>query len=341
MKDSSATASLEETYLQISSNILESFPKFRPPVDLYVFDPVLSQVRKYHKAEARLGTDGQARVAGFAEDGRLFLLRDDYQVYARHLSKRLGLMLVEEGFSEIEVAEIFFLAFCDRMNMFFEQPQAAILDALTKDIAVLAEYIWIDPARVSFLTRTLDKKYSLAVHSTNTMFIGLALHIHAAGHGVEKKGLTRIALGLILHDLGMTKVPVFIRDKKQFLLRRDRESIENHIDAGLRMLQRLNVTDPVILECVRQHHERSDGSGYPDRRFDKNISMVGKVCAVADSFSAMIGVRPYRSAKDVSEAAQALARDRKKYEPTLIKLLAEVLVEGGWMPPEGLVPSQE
>jgi len=331
MTDFSANESFEETYLQISPNILESFPKFRPPVDLYVFDPGVAQVKKYHKAEVRLGTDGQSEVAEFAAESRLFLLRDDYRVYAKHLSKRLGLLLVEEGFSPVEVAEIFFLAFRDRMELFFEQPQGKALELLVKDVSILAEYLWIDPGRVEFLTQTLDKEYSLAVHSTNTMFIGLTLHVHAAGRAVEKEGLTRVALGLLLHDLGMTQVPRFIRDKQQFLVRRDRESIENHIDAGLKMLQRLKISDPVVLECMRQHHERNDGSGYPDRRFGKDISMAGKLCAVADSFSAMIGVRPYRSSKDVTEAALVLLKDNKKYEPTLIKLLGEALAEGGWM----------
>lgn len=331
MMDFSATDSFEETYLQISPTILDSFPKFRPPVDLYVFDSTVEQVKKFHKAEARLGTDRQAEVSIIAAEGRLFLLRDDYRVYARHLSKRLGLLLVEDGFSPVEVAEIFFLAFRDRMEQFFEQPQKGMLELLIKDISVLAEYLWIDPSRVEFLTQTLDKEYSLAVHSTNSMFIGLTLHVHAAGRAVEKDGLTRVALGLLLHDLGMTQVPRFIRDKQQFLVRRDRESIENHIDAGLKMLQRLKVTDPVVLECMRQHHERNDGSGYPDRRFGKDISMAGKLCAVADSFSAMIGIRPYRSSKDVAEAAIALVKDKAKYEPTLIKLLGESLAEGGWM----------
>nr|WP_321258969.1 HD domain-containing phosphohydrolase [uncultured Pseudodesulfovibrio sp.] len=331
MTDFLATDTFEETYLQISSTILESFPKFRPPVDLYVFDPSVEQIKKFHRAEARLATDGQAEAALIATEGRLFLLRDDYRIYASHLSKRLGLLLVEEGFSPVEVAEIFFLAFRDRMEQFFEQPQKGMLELLVKDISVLAEYLWIDPSRVEFLTQTLDKEYSLAVHSTNSMFIGLTLHVHAAGRAVEKDGLARVALGLLLHDLGMTQVPRFIRDKQQFLVRRDRESIENHIDAGLKMLQRLKIADPIVLECMRQHHERNDGSGYPDRRFGKDISMAGKLCAVADSFSAMIGVRPYRSSKDVAEAAIALIKDKKKYEPTLIKLLGEALAEGGWM----------
>lgn len=319
--------SLNETYLQISPNILASFPRFRPPVDLYAHDPKLARIARYHKAGERLSTEGQAEVARFAEEGLLFLLRDDYRVYAEHLSKRLGLLLVEEGFTPQEVAEIFFLAFRDRMEEFLAQPREDSFEALRKDASILAEYLWIDPARVEFLTHTMDREYSLAVHSTNTMLVGLALYLRLTGGRVEKDALVSLILAFLLHDMGMAMVPKFIRDKEQYLVRRDRESLERHIEAGRNMLRRLKVADPVVLECMEQHHERLDGTGYPDRRFVKGISEVGKICAVADSFSAMIGDRPHRSGLDAVEAAETLAGDVRRYDSTLTALLAEVMRE--------------
>lgn len=319
---------LSEVYLQISPNILESFPKFRPPVDLYVFDSGLSQVRKYHKAEERLATDKQAAVAGKARDGMLFLLRDDYRVYAQHLSRKLGLVLVEDDLKAQEVSEIFFLAFRERMEAFLAQPKAEPLRALVKDLAILTEYLWADPCRVEFLTKTLHKDYDLAVHSVNTMFIGLGLFTMASGGKLERATLVSLALGLILHDLGMTNVPKFITDKTQYLIRRDRDSIEKHIEAGLKMLKRLEVGDATILACVSQHHERLDGSGYPERRMGEKISMAGRLCAVADSFSAIIGDRPYHTPKVFHEAAATLRAEKKKYEPALTALLVQLLEEG-------------
>ena len=320
--------SLSQTYLQISPNILASFPKFRPPVDLYVFDPALSRTRHYLKGGERLSREGQAEVAGFAEEGRLYLLREDYRIYAEHLSKRLGLLLVEEDFTPQEVAEIFFIALRDRMEDFLDQPREEALDALSKDVSILAEYIWIDPGRAAFLTHTLDREYSLAVHSVNTMLVGLALYLRLSGGRIEKTGLISVALGLLLHDVGMSMVPRFIRDKERYLVRRDRESLERHIEAGRSMLRRLNVQDPIILECMEQHHERLDGSGYPERRFEGKISTVGKICAVADSFSAIVGDRPYRTARDMPEAVRLLTGDGKRYDPALTALLAEIMEDG-------------
>ncbi|WP_243543896.1 HD-GYP domain-containing protein [Pseudodesulfovibrio tunisiensis] len=328
MTDFSPDTSLSQVYLQISANILESFPRFRPPVDLYVFKPDLNRVDRLHRAGKRLGIEAQARVAGFAREGLLFLLRDDYQVYAEHLSRKLGLVLVEDGLDAREVAEIFFLAFRERMEAFLDQPREEPLRLLERDLSILAEYLWVNPCRVEFLTRSLNKEYGLAVHSVNTMFIGLALYGLMSAGNAGRMELVRIGLGLILHDLGMTAVPRFITDKTSYLVRRDRESIEKHIDAGLGRLQRLNVSDEVVLQCVTQHHERLDGSGYPDRLRGTEIGGAGRLCAVADSFSAMIGDRPYRDGRVVHEAAAKLAAEGGRYDQGMVAALVRLLEQG-------------
>lgn len=321
--------SLAETYLQISPNILESFPKFRPPVDLYVFDEDTAQTKKYHKAEERLAKDRQAEVAGFAAESLLFLLREDYRIYARHLSKKLGLILTEDDFTPHEVAEIFFIAFRDRVEEFLGNPTEGPYKALTKDVSILAEYVWADPGRVEYLTGTIHKEYSLPTHSVNTLFVGLALFIQVTKGKFKQADLIEVALGLLLHDLGMIQVPKFVLERAGFLVQRDRTSIENHIEAGEAMMVRLRIQSSIILDCMRQHHERLDGSGYPNRRFKKDISLIGKICAVADSFCAMVCERPHRDPKPIPAAVAALVKAPDKYELVLTKMLAVLVIQGG------------
>jgi HD-GYP domain-containing protein (c-di-GMP phosphodiesterase class II) len=232
---------------------------------------------------------------------------------------------VEDGLNAQEVAEIFFVAFRDRMEQFLDQPQKENLTSLVNDIAILAEYLWADPCRVAFLTKTLQKEYSLAVHSVNTMFIGLAIHVMASGGSLERESVVSLALGLLVHDLGMANVPIFIRDKKQYLVRRDRESIEKHLAAGLGKIKRLQIHESVVTDCMAQHHERLDGSGYPERRKGDALSMAGRLCGVADSFSAIIGDRPYHDARVVQTAAQTLAEDMSRYDERLTALLLQLV----------------
>ncbi len=319
---------LAEVYLQISPNILESFPKFRPPVALYRFDPAVAQVKKYHEAEARLATDRQAEVAEFANDGTLFLLRDDYRVYAQHLSKNLGLVLTEDDFTPQEVAEIFYLALKERMNEFLVQPTEEPLRSLAKDLSILVEYLWIDPSRVDYLTRTLHQEYDLATHSVNSMFVGLGLFTMVVRGKYERATLVSLALGLILHDLGMANVPRFILDKPQKFLRGDRDSVEHHVEAGLNKLNRLKLRDPLVMQCAIMHHERVDGSGYPQRIMKEALPLPARLCGLADAFSAIVSHRPHREAKDFKQAALLLLKDGERFDPTLAKLLAVLVTKG-------------
>jgi HD-GYP domain-containing protein (c-di-GMP phosphodiesterase class II) len=320
-------APFSETYLQISPNILESFPRFRPPVDLYLHDEAVGRVGLVHRAGVRRGVEAQARVADHAAHGRLYLLRDDHLAFAQHLSRRLGVVLVEDSLMPREVAEIFFLAFREGVARFFDQPKQRPLGRLHADIAILAEYLWADPCRVEFLAGALNKDYDQAVHAVNTMFIGLALAAMLSPDSLTRSSLVSLALGLLLHDLGMVNVPRFVVDKEQYLVRRDRESIERHLEAGLRKLDRLGVTDPVVRQCLEQHHERLDGSGYPRGLRGPAITLPGRLCAVADSFSAMIGVRPYHDPRMLGQAAATLAADAR-YDAVMTRLLAE-FVSGG------------
>lgn len=328
MTSQTSSDSMSEVYLQISPNILGSFPKFRPPVALYYFDEAVAQVKKYHEAEKRLGTAEQQTVAGYAEDGSLFLLREDYRVYAKHLSKNLGLVLTEDDFTPQEVAEIFFQALYDRMVDFLGQPTEKPYDALAKDISILNEYLWADPSRVECLVGSLRPNYDWAAHSVNTLFVGLALFVMALKGKLNRAALTSVAMGLILHDMGMANVSSFILENKGFLLRPDRESIENHVEAGFTKLKRLGVNDPIILQCVIQHHERLDGAGYPNRVIGKDLSLAGRLCGVADSYCAMISERPHRKAKDQRQAALAIIKDPKKYDASFAKLLGVLLTQG-------------
>ncbi|WP_419785082.1 HD-GYP domain-containing protein [Pseudodesulfovibrio sp.] len=319
---------LTEVYLQISPNILESFPKFRPPVALYRLDPELGQVRRYHKAKERLSRDRQKKVADFADHGMLFLHREDYRVCAQHLSRNLGLVLIEDDFTPQEVAEIFYLALWKRMNEFLGQPTEAPLQSLTTDLSILVEYLWVDPVRVEYLVRSLHTEYDLATHSVNTMFVGVALYTMLVQGRYEQAALVSLALGLILHDLGMANVPKFIVDKPRKLLHNDRPSVEHHIEAGLSKLNRLRLRDPTVIQCMTLHHERVDGSGYPNRVMKESLNLPGRLCGLADAFSALISARPYRKAKDLKEAAITLLQDGGRFDPVLAKLLAVLVTKG-------------
>jgi HD-GYP domain-containing protein (c-di-GMP phosphodiesterase class II) len=92
------------------------------------------------------------------------------------------------------------------------------------------------------------------------------------------------------------------------------------------MIARLDIKFPEVENCVNHHHERLDGSGYPQHLSGGGISEVGLVCAVADSFCAMTTDRPYARAMDPVAASKALCDDVKRYPSEITKLLLSHLI---------------
>lgn len=315
---------LSERYLQISRNLMNTFPKYHPPVRLFVWDDMLERVELFHEADRRMKPEKQQDAVAACLAGRLYLNREDYRVYAQHLSKHLGLVLTEDGLDDRDVAEIFFHALCERLAGFHEQPTKDNIAGLRGDLGILCEYLWTNPCRIGCLARTLDRDYSPEVHAVNCIFIGLGLRVMLAGRDLERLELNSLALGLAVHDVGMTRVPGFIKDKPSVLMHSDRQTVKKHPDTGMSMLSRLKVRDPVVEECVQGHHERVDGSGYPGRLKGDQVGIYARICGLADAFCAAVGERPYRDARDVEKAASQFFDDLS-FDSRLTSLLAQLI----------------
>lgn len=331
---------LSERYLQISRNLMNTFPKYHPPVRLYVWDEALGRVELFHEAERRLKLEKQQDAVAICLEGNLYLKRDDYRVYAEHLSKHLGLVLTEDDLDDRDVAEIFYRALTERLRGFHEQPTRDNIEELRGDLGILSEYLWTNPCRIGFLARTLDREYSLETHTVNCIFIGLGLRVMYAGRDLERLELNSLALGLALHDIGMLRVPDFIKEKPSVLMHSDRQTMKKHPDTGMNMLSRLQVKDPVVEECVLGHHERINGSGYPGRLKGDQVGLYARICGLADAFCAAIGERPHRQGREVKEAARQFYDD-PAFDSRLTALLVQLIERRNEDCPLPFVPRQK
>lgn len=100
------------------------------------------------------------------------------------------------------------------------------------------------------------------------------------------------AIGLLL-DLGKIKVDRDLLLKQGKLTPAEFTSVKAHVDLGLEALQASGNVDPDVRDGIAQHHERLDGSGYPNGLKGSEISIYGRMAAVADSFAALTSLRPY------------------------------------------------
>lgn len=107
-----------------------------------------------------------------------------------------------------------------------------------------------------------------------------------------------------VHDIGKIGIPDFILGKPGRLTPSERAMVEMHPVKGVEMLEPLEFLRPA-LPAVRHHHERYDGTGYPDGLAKEKIPLLARILACADSFDAMTSHRPYRNRKLSVEEALA------------------------------------
>jgi HD-GYP domain-containing protein (c-di-GMP phosphodiesterase class II) len=327
---SSIVDNLDEEFYQISPDILASFPRFRPPLNLFIFKESVAQIQLYKKAQERLDQAAQDELAARVAEGDIFVARSDHPIYAKHIAKQLDLVLVDKNLKEGEIAEVFTVALTERLGEFFEQPVQVVFDALYRDLMVLTEYLFADQVRIKALVRRLHRSHNLPNHSFDSAIIGLWLLLRLGPKDMPRKALDKAALGLFLHDMGMCKIPVFIRDKAKPLTGDERQKVNQHPLLGAALAQKLNLRFDEITHTVMQHHERLDGSGYPQRAKDTDIATLARICAVADSFCAMTSRRPFAEAKSLPDAASELAGLSSRYDPRITTLLKTAILSEEW-----------
>lgn len=320
---------IAEDYYQISNEILSSFPKYRPPVDLFQFRSDIVQLYPYSRKGVRLTNEQVEEVQRLCDAGDLFVSRTDHPIYSEHIVKQVDLVLLDGNLKESECADIFIRALHMRLGAFVEQPVRPVFETLYRDLMVFTEFLWQDKHRIKLFMRRLLDEYTLVNHSLNTLFVGLWLFVYTyVGESFNRRHLDRSALGLLLHDIGMSRIPLFIRDKNMPLKGEEKDKILLHPLAGIKMLQKLNLGFDEMNQAVLEHHERLDGSGYPGHAKENGISRFGRLCAVADSFSAMITTRPYAPGKDPRSASAELAADKAHYDTRFTTPLANAYLTG-------------
>jgi putative two-component system response regulator len=123
--------------------------------------------------------------------------------------------------------------------------------------------------------------------------------------GLGPEWLTALRRGAYLHDLGKIGIPDSVLLKPGKLTAPEWEVMKRHVEIGVEICSPLRSLQPV-LPLIRHHHERFDGSGYPDGLVGEDIPLIARVFQVVDVFDALTVDRCYRSAMPMSEAVEVV-----------------------------------
>ena len=143
--------------------------------------------------------------------------------------------------------------------------------------------------------------------------------------GFDEQTLFWLRIGAMLHDVGKIHIPSDILNKAAPLTPAERTIIEGHAAAGAELLH--DVEFPWdVLPMIRHHHERWDGTGYPDGMAGEAIPLSARMLCVADVYDALTTHRPYRPAYSSADALAAMRADRGRvFDPDILDRFASIV----------------
>lgn len=145
---------------------------------------------------------------------------------------------------------------------------------------------------------------------------------------LSKEKIENIGFASLFHDVGKINVPDEILKKTGKLTDKEFEIMKNHPLWGAEIVSSTHYEK--LSDIIRQHHERIDGSGYPDNISEEEISIEAKVIAVADSYDAMTSDRPYRiGLLPVIAVEELISLKGIQYDEKVVDALVEVLTDDG------------
>jgi len=181
---------------------------------------------------------------------------------------------------------------------------------------------------IDAIGNTIEKKdpYTSG-HQRRTALLSTRI---ARGLGLEARAILGVWFGGLIHDVGKIYVPGELLNKPGRLSRVELELIKEHPAVGYDIVHHIDFPWPVAA-TVRQHHERLDGSGYPDGLLGDAIVLDARIVAVADIFEAMTSHRPYRPALPKARALDELKQGRGRfYDPEVVDACLAIVGADGF-----------
>ena len=219
----------------------------------------------------------------------------DYDVYQEYIEKNLSAIIKDACIGPQEKSKIVCSSSKYLMKKLFEDPRFETIARTKKTVDKRVDTILSDSKITQQLIRLAEFDYSTYTHSINVGIISLAFAKDIL-ENISEEQFHDLGTGFFLHDIGKSLIPLEIINKSEPLSRSDWMVMKTHPQKGCEILRETGFLSEEAASIVLQHHERSDGSGYPKGLKGDEISCLGKICSIVDSFDALTTNRCYQEA---------------------------------------------
>lgn len=146
--------------------------------------------------------------------------------------------------------------------------------------------------------------------------------------------IDNISIGALIHDIGKINIPSAILNKPGKISNLEYQILQSHVDNSYEIVKEIDFPQEII-KMIYQHHERLDGTGYPNKLVGEEILMESRILAVADVVEAMMSHRPYRPALGIKAAIDEITKHRGiKYDSKVVDACIKIFKELDFTFPE-------
>lgn len=219
----------------------------------------------------------------------------------------------------------------DKLNRIgFDRSDLEILSTLAEQatVAIKNAQLYEEQEKMLFgsikaLANLLDSK-SPNTYTHSELFVRVVLGI-AEELKLSREEIRNLHYSALLPDAGKLGVPEEILKKPSGLSGKEYRIVKRHPLDSAKIIQPIEVLRPVI-PIILHHHERFDGSGYPDGLSKDRIPIGSRIMAVVDAFEAMLSQRPYRGATTISEAIKEIKKNSgTQFDPNIVNAFLKVI----------------
>jgi HD-GYP domain-containing protein (c-di-GMP phosphodiesterase class II) len=169
----------------------------------------------------------------------------------------------------------------------------------------------------------ISKDYHTATHSLNVSIYAAVL---GRALGLSSNDLNDLILSGMLHDIGKTELPDKILNKPTILNEHEFKEIKKHPTLGFMLARKSGIINQKILSGIHHHHERLDGSGYPNGFKNDHVSQFARIIGICDAYDAMSTNRVFKGSEKTFDALIEMKRSMKgQMDNELIDVFIKVL----------------
>jgi len=184
------------------------------------------------------------------------------------------------------------------------------IEDIEQPVKVMVKSIASNPDAYLWLTRI--RKFDSFIYKDS---LSCAVWATALGRkmGMKEADLQTLAMGCMLMDVGKLTLPTELLHKQGRLDHDEWEQMKSHVELGLSILEAESGCSSEILDIVRTHHERLNGSGFPAGLHGNQIPLFGQIAGIVDFYVAITTPRPFAKVLSPSQAEQMLYEQKDKY----------------------------